>query len=365
MKAERLKPVQVMTMIVGSILSVDILMVQRQMVLIANQDAWLALFLGGVLTLVVGLLVYKLVAMHPTADLPQIYLNVGGEFFGRVLLIPNMIYGVLYTGFSLRIFAQALKTFLLNKTPTYAIVVLMIIVVAYAVYNGIYTIGGLIDILFPMCLLTVIILSLLSLQQINPIYIKPILYDNTKGVLKGIIPGERMFTGYGLFAYLYCHVDKPDKTLKWYLIGIMIPIFLYVTLTVLSIMAFNTDSIVSLVYPTLTLSKSIEFPTTFLERLEAFIAVLWIGIVFMSLVMFYYSVCRDLIVFLKMGKKAERVLPFALIPLITFISLMIGLELTVIDIFDKIKVLHTISIPIIIPIAIILTVIKRKRSNAK
>jgi len=105
MKADRPSPVQAMTITVAAIFGVDFLIVQNTMVSIAQQDAWISLLLGGIVTVLSAMNMYYLATLYPDKDLPQIIIHVGGKFLGRILLLFISLYILLYAGLSVRIFA--------------------------------------------------------------------------------------------------------------------------------------------------------------------------------------------------------------------------------------------------------------------
>ena len=131
MKNEKLTSSQIFVIAVFSILGVDILVVPHDMVLLAEQDAWISLILGGLLLFIGAIPLLYLLNIYPDKDLPQIFLQVAGKWMDRILLIPINLFVVVYAGMSTRIFAQALKLFLVDKTPIWVIAISLIIVAAY------------------------------------------------------------------------------------------------------------------------------------------------------------------------------------------------------------------------------------------
>jgi len=361
MKDERLSSVQIMTLMFGAILGVDILIVQQKIVSTAMQDAWISLLIAGLLAVASCLIFYYLATLYPDMDLPEITLHLGGKFLGRLFLSPILIYHILYTGLSARIFAQALLMFLLDRTPIYAIVLLMILVVLYAVNKGIYAIGGINDVMFPLCEVTIILLIFMSLQQADASYLKPVLFENTGNVLRGIFPGYTALTGFSIITYVYRYTQKSKDSLKWTVIGAGIPILEYIALTVVTIMVFSAQGVMSLLYPTLTLSKSIEFPGTFLERLESFIAILWIGIVFLSLVLFSFASVRNFSAFLGLKQKHYRYVVLGHFPLLLLIALLPESGVKVLDYFDKIKYLQVTISGILVPLLTVYAHFKKRK----
>ncbi len=363
MKEERLMPPQVMTLTACGILGIDILIVQRDMVGVAGQDAWISLILGGMTAMILGSVCYYLAHLYPEMDLPQILLHIFGDFFGRIILLPFIVYDVLYLGMSLRIFAQALKMFLLSATPMLPIVVLILLAAGYAVCKGVFAIGGIMDIIFPLCAVTILGILLMPMNQIHLSNLKPILYKNTGNVVKGILTGYQQFTGYGTIAYFYCYTQKTKGTFKWYLAGLGIPIFLYIALTLITIMVFGPTDIGYLTYPTLTLAKSIEIPGTFLERAESFAAILWINIVFVSVALLLFRTKRNFLELLHMKTKHQNYVIWGIALLLIGIALFIRSGTEAISFFSKIKKSSRIFGLLIFPFITAMGYIKKRRET--
>lgn len=365
-KADTLRPSQVMSIVAIAAMGVDLLMVQNTMVSYAGRDAWISLLLGGFLGIFFGGFMYYLANLYPDKDLPQIFVEVAGKYIGRLLIIPLLIYVLFHTGLSIRIFAQTLLMFLLDRTPIFAIVILMVIVVVYTVYKGIYTLSGVIDIIFPFAIVTVTMLILLSFQQAEFDFIKPVLYNNYPKVLRGSFLGLVQFTGFGHITYVLCYAHGSKISWKWYVTGAGIPIVLYVALTIVTIMAFNPMGVISLTFPTLTLSKSIEFPVTFLERLESFVAMLWISIAFGSISLFTFSSVRNFVALFNIrNEKFVKLATVIHIPLLTIVALAVKSGLKVIEYYFKLNyVLAALTIVIFPAITIIAAFKKRREGKA-
>jgi spore germination protein len=363
MKPDRLNPRQAMTLTAASILSVDILKVQQEIVKIAHQDAWFSLILGGLLAIAAGMVSYFLASLYPDKDLPEIYIEAAGNFVGRIFLLAVSIYMLLYLGFSLRIFTMALKMFLLDRTPMYALVIFMALTVGYGVFKGIYTIGGIVDTIFPFTIITIAAIIMLSIPQGDFIYLKPVLFDNTEGILKSIIPSFQNLNGYGMILYIYSYSEKTKSSFFWYMTGILIAIAAYVSLTAVSIAVFGPKDVITLIYPTLTLLKAIEFPATFLERLESFAVVLWIGIVYISAVLFYFASTRNLMVLFGIKRKYYKYAVWAQIPVIVFIAMSVESGLMVFHYAHEAKILQAFLWLIITPLVTVVAFIKKKRSK--
>ncbi len=149
MKNNKLLPIQILTLTSSNMLTVNLLTIQQGLVSVAKQDAWISMLLGTVIGLVGALLMYYLSTINQGLDLPEMTLHIGGNWFGRLLLSISVVYVLIYSGLTIRVFVQALQLFLIDRTPMLVISIIMIIVIVCVVSKGIETIAGVIDILFP------------------------------------------------------------------------------------------------------------------------------------------------------------------------------------------------------------------------
>ncbi|HHY83082.1 MAG TPA: endospore germination permease [Clostridiales bacterium] len=359
MKTDTLKPSQVMTILAVASLGIDILIEQNSMVSYAGRDAWISLLLGGITGILFGSIMYFLASAYPGKSFPEIAVDICGRFIGRLFMLPVLIYILLHAGLSINIFAQTIKMFLLDRTPMYAIVAVMAAVAVYAVYKGIFTLSGVIDIIFPLAVITIAALILISLQQAEVENIFPILYKSHMKVLRGSFFGLLHFPGFGHVAYLLCYAQDSKVSIKWYIIGTAIPVVLATALTLVTIMVFNPLGIESLLFPTLTLSKSIEFPVTFLERLESIVAVLWISIAFGSISLFTFVSVQNFLIFF--GRKSEKYVTLAHFPLLMIVALFIKNGMKVIEYYLELKYLLAAFVFIFSPMLAVLSVFQKRR----
>ncbi|WHH61619.1 endospore germination permease [Petroclostridium sp. X23] len=352
---------QIMTLTASTILSVRLLMISQELAVIAKQDAWISVFLGGLLASFIGLLIYFMYRLYPGKDLPEVFIEIGGNFFGRIMLIPLMIYVLSLPGITVRIFAELMKIFLLDRTPDIAVIIFIVLVVCSVVKRDIYSIAGLIDILFPIMIVMLMSIILLSIQQVDMSRIKPILFRNTDNVLKGVLPGYSVYIGYAVISYILRYSIEQKGTLKWYLVGLGIPVLLTTVITFVTMAAFGPLTTEKMMYPVASLAKSIEFPVTLLERLEVLIIVAWISVVFTSVVMYCFMSVRNFTVMFGIQPKHQKYVAYAHIPMLVIISLASSNVLETIRFQKYIEQLEMTAAFGFTPILFIVTLIKKRK----
>ncbi|MGI6777269.1 MAG: GerAB/ArcD/ProY family transporter [Acetivibrionales bacterium] len=366
MRANKLAPVQILTITVSSAFGVRVLTAQYDTVSVAGRDGWISMGLGGLFILLSAVLVFfPLARIHPDMDLPMIIIDVFGKIIGRIFLIPLTLYFLLCISFSLRIFVHAIELFLLSETPISFIVIVSTLCVVYVVSLGINVIGTSVDFMFPVYLLTILFLIAASIPQIKIINLEPLLYNNTIGVLKGIGPAFDSMIGYESILYFLCYTLSSKNTRKWYIIGLIISAFLYTTLTFVTISVFGPEEIKRMVFPTLVLSQAIEFPVTLLERLEAFVAIIWISGVFSWLILFVFASTRNFIVFLSIKPRYEKYITYAHIPILYFIAMFPESGLEAIEYLSLTKYLRVALTLGFITVLYIAAIIKKRSVHNK
>lgn len=361
MENSRLLPVQALTITASTMLGVSILTVQQNLTSIANRDAWISMLLGGIVGIIAALLIYYLSKHNPKHDLPEMTLSLGGSIVGRLLLIPLIAYVFLDAGVTIRVFAQALKMFLLDRTPVSVICLIMIIVLISVASKGIDVVAGAIDILFPFFITALIFLIALSFTQSDIMNVRPVLYENTINVIKGILPAYGTLIGYGSIAYIMKYVKEPKKVLKWFLLGFGISIILYILLTLVAILIFGSQETQQLMFPTLFLSKSVQLGGTFLERLEAFMVVIWIPAVFTSVGIFTFASVRNFSVLFSIKPRYHKYVAYAHIPLLFFTALYSKNELHALEYMRIIDYLGIFLGIVFVPLLVVLTLIRKRR----
>ncbi|NLJ40856.1 MAG: endospore germination permease [Clostridiales bacterium] len=360
MRTKKLAPWQIMVLTVSGILGVDILIVQHNMVSAAGVDGWISLTIGGMVIFAASIPVIYLMRLYPDKDVPQITIEVLGKWMGRLALIPLTVFSIVYAGLSARIIGQVLKMFLLDKTPMTVIVVSMVAAVIYLVDKGVYTLAAVVDIIFPMYMTALILLVVFSVPQANLANIRPVLFRNAGKTAGAIIPGIYNFTGYGTIPYFMCHLKSKKLAVKPYIIGLGIPVLLYIILTVITTMVFGETTLRAILYPILNLSKAIEFKSGILDRLESFMALFWIPMVFASIVIFTYISVRKISEIFSIKGKGKKYTSYTLLFLLPAVAMIIPKDLNVLETYNNLKHVGIFYISIFYPILALVAGVKKR-----
>jgi len=303
MKNKKLSPSHAFTLTGAAILGTRVLELPYTAAVVAGNDGWISTLLAGILSIISGLILFKLVTLYPDKDLPQIVQEIGGKYLGKVLLIPLIVYTLLVPGFTIREFSGEVKILLLDKTPISVIMFILLLVIVLTLKKGITVLASCVDIVFPI-LIVVLILSLaLSSTQAELVNIKPILFENTGNVLKGTLSTYGAYTGYGMITYVACHISDRKNLFKWFIAAQIVTGILITSMVLITLLVFGPTEIKTLVYPLLSLVKAVEFPATLFERLEILMVFTWIPSVFSASSIFCFASVRNILVLFNLESK--------------------------------------------------------------
>lgn len=362
---DNLRPVQIFPMTVAVFLGINMFTIHHKLIGTAGQDMWISVIIGGIITYLYSLPLYYIARQYPGNDFPEITMRLLGKIFGRIVLVPLTVFFITYAGLGLRAFTQVVRVFLLDRTPTFAVILLMCIVVVFTINKGIFTICNMTDILFPVFLTALIIFMLFSVKNADISRMEPILHDNTAGLLKSIMPAVRSFAGYGVIAYILRYMSTMKKTFKWFTLGMSLSFFLITAAVIITLLNFGPEEIKTMVYPFLALSKTVELPNTLVERLEGFIVIIWIPISFITVTIFTFMSVRNVAEIFRITPENMKIVTYLFLPILLFIAMYASNSLETLEYLEYNMTLGTILASSLVPALLVITLVKRRRkSNA-
>lgn len=361
MMRDRLESVSIMAIVVHGMIGIRLLTLPRDVVQHAGTDAWISMLLASVITFITGYAFYWIGLKYPGLNFSQINEKVLGKFLGKFCLVVIGVYTLSSTAMLTRDFADTMDIFLLDFTPDWVIIIIIISACTYCVSAGVKTLSTVFDITFPLILITVIALLGLSTSAADPKNLLPVFQKGAVPVLKGTLEIIDPVLTTGVVGYLLPYFIKPESIKKWMFIGITIGSLIYLIIITLCIMVFGSNEVKYLVFPTLTLTKSIQLTVQIFERAESMLMVAWIPITFTTLVEFYFvSVLNFKALF---NIKKDRAIIYALAPISVILALLPGPITSVFRYLSYNAALAQVLNLIYIPLFTLVVFIKTRRKS--
>ena len=282
-------------------------------------DVWISVILGGVLTIIAGVVMVKLSQQFPQKTFYQYSNEIVGKWVGGLLSLVIICYFLITSGYQVRSMVEVIRYLLLEGTPTWAITMIFMWVGLYLIIGGINPIARLFEIILPLTVIFFLVVAFMSIKIFEIDNMRPVLGEGVIPVLKGVKTTALAFTGPEIMLLLIPFMNQPKKAVKALLVGVSIPLIIYVITVVMVIGALSVDGVVTRTWPTLDLIRSFEVAGLIFERFESLLLVVWIMQIFASFTISYYAAALGLA---QLSKKSIHPFMFGLLPIIYIIAMI-------------------------------------------
>jgi spore germination protein len=288
---DKLKGINMVSILINALIGIRIITLPRDVTKYAKNDAWISMIIMYFVILATAYAFYWIALQYPGLNFSQINEVVLGKVIGKIIMVVIATYIISSLGLSLRVFAESLRLFLLDRTPLNLIMIIMILTVVMCLRSGIKTTIIVFDILLPIVLLFIFFLAILPINATDPKNLLPVLHNGIKPVLRGAREIVDPVIACGIIGYVlpYFKPTKKKSMIKYIFISITLSSFIYLTILVLVIMVFGINEIQHLMFPTITMYKAIALPTQFFERAEAIFITVWIPSTFTTLCIYFLA----------------------------------------------------------------------------
>lgn len=294
---DKISSSQALVILVNYILATGILTLPRESVeKVKTPDVWISVFIGGIIAMIAGIIIVKLSQRFPEKTFYQYNQKIVGKWLGWILSLLIISYFFTISAFEVRTMAEVTSLFLLEGTPTWAIILPFMWVGLYLVSCGINSIARLFEIIFPITFVIFLLVAFLSFGIFEIDNLRPVLGLGVIPMLKGIKTATLAFLGPEIMLLLVAFMKPADKTkaVKIVLVGLIIPLIFYVITVVMVIGALSIEGVVTRTWPTIELMRSFEIPGLIFERFESFLLVIWIMQIFATFTITYYAAALGL-----------------------------------------------------------------------
>ncbi|MBB3113056.1 spore germination protein KB [Paenibacillus phyllosphaerae] len=162
----------------------------------ADRDAWMATLIAMIAGLaLLAFVTLPIQHMEPRKNLVEILKSYLGRYVGTALAFTYILYFCYKSVRNVREYGDLMIIYMLPNTPLFAIMLILVLLSGYAVYQGVEVFFRLTEILLPIILLIYItlIIMLTSSELMDLSRLQPMLEKGIKPVVKAAIPGVISF----------------------------------------------------------------------------------------------------------------------------------------------------------------------------
>lgn len=286
---------------------------------VKTPDAWISVILGGLVSIILALIIAKLCERFPNKSFYQYSQDIIGKWLGSLLSLIVIVHFLMFSSLEIRIMAETTGLFLLQGTPTWAIIMPFIWIGIYLVLGGINAVARLLEIIFPITVLFFLLVMFLGLKIFQLDNLRPVLGMGIVPIIKGVTTTTLSYSGYEIILVIFMMMQEQDQIKKAVLIGIGIPLIFYAVIVVMVVGALSVDGVLTQTWPVLTFIRSFEITGLFFERFDSLLLVIWIMQLFSSFIVFYYAASMGLA---QLTRKDIRLFNWALIPIVYIIAML-------------------------------------------
>jgi spore germination protein (amino acid permease) len=274
--------------LVATVVGIGVFSYPRQLADVIGTDAWLETFFIGALSLLIIRLIWKIESINNYMEFTSlIKRNFGGVFGGIVLMVfsGTMIF---YVALSMRTFVEVIKMYLLEKTPTEFLLVITILCGIYLVRGGIGSVIKFNEVALWMMFIPVIFILLLALKLGDYTNVFPILHNKPINYIYSLKYTAFSFSGIEILFLIIPFLRNREKSKKIMDRGIIFITLFYALVTVMVLAILSKEHTKMLIWPTITMIKSLDVPGAFIERWDGIVMALWVLFYFTSFSNLYF-----------------------------------------------------------------------------
>ncbi|OMF38340.1 spore gernimation protein [Paenibacillus sp. FSL H8-0548] len=326
---------------------------------VETPDIWLSVIIGGLVAIAAGIIMAVLSRSHAGKTVFQYNQVLLGKWIGGFLGLCFVVYFFTTSAYQLRAMAEVTGLFLLEGTPSWAIMMVFMWVSLYLMIGGINPIARLFEIILPLTIVIYLLVMFMSLRIFEWDNLRPFLGQGLMPVLAGVKSTSLSFLGVEVILVLTAFMNTPDKSIKAVVYGTAIPLLLYLLTVIVVIGGLSLEGVLTRAWPTLDLIRSYEFPGLIFERFESLLLVIWIMQIYSTFTITYFVAALGIS---QIFKVSIRKCLYILLPIVFIIS---TLPQNINVLFKLGDLLGQTALYLFLPIPILLLLLTkwRKRSN--
>lgn len=268
--------------LVSMIVGVGILTLPRTLAsAVGTPDGWMSIIISAAINMLFVYLIVKLHRNFPNLTFLQFICSSSiGKWIGKPLAVLFTIYFLFFLGYEARVLSVMVRMYLLDRTPSEVIVLLIFLTTTYAVTKGVQGIVHLNLLFFPFLLAGLIVLIIFNFPEAQFDAIRPIAAEGFTPILMGVQETLFSFLGIEILFFLLAFMKLKDMKAVSLNLGIAVVTSLYVVITLLCYAVLSLEATEIFVFPVANLVREVELIKGVIERYEPLFITVWIMTIF-------------------------------------------------------------------------------------
>jgi spore germination protein KB len=235
------------------------------------------MLVAGGIGIALTFLVVHLSILHPNQTLTQFSQALLGKWLWRLIVLPYLIAWYTLSAYLLRSFTSFLQPILIDRTPLWMIMILLLSLTVYLTYSAAITgIGRLCQIVGPIMILVLIGSFMLNAGNVDWHHLLPVYADSGwVNIVKGSIRPAMWFSGPFTLLVIVAFMQNPQKALFKSMLGVGITVLMVFISTLMVLLVFGPNLAAKIRFSYFLYVRTIDI-LNFIQNLDIFIIFVWI-----------------------------------------------------------------------------------------
>lgn len=241
-----------------------------------GNDGWLVTIIAGLICYIVLKMIWVIIKKNDFNHFSYLVRDRMGRIIGDLFMLLIAVYQLIAISLGMRTFVEVVKMYLLQKTPTEFLLMITILTGTYLIRGGLGSLVkfnevALMVMFIPMFIILLFLLNITDFTNLLPVFNNP--PDN---YIKGLVGSTFSFGGLCISFIIIPFLKDKEEGSRVIRRSIIFITFFYTLISVLTIAVFSKYAAKDILWPTITMIKSINLPGTFVERWDGVVIALWI-----------------------------------------------------------------------------------------
>ncbi|MCH3964264.1 MAG: spore germination protein [Clostridium sp.] len=255
----KITPYQLLCILTGTVIGVGLLSLPNEVTEIARQNGWISVIVGGIYPLYMVCIACILQNKFPEKNILQLSKKFFGNFIGNFLNIIFMLNFIIYTTTIASGLTILLATFIMSFMSPIKLLIFVIFLGAISSYSGLKPLASINELIFVITIV-VCLISLVALGKGKILNVLPVFDLDVKSLLSASFKSYFSYGGTEIIFLLYPLLSDKKNFKSYAVIAVLFIIFLYSSITFLTIYYCGIDLIKKSFWAILISTKSIEIP---------------------------------------------------------------------------------------------------------
>ncbi|MCM3717792.1 GerAB/ArcD/ProY family transporter [Fictibacillus phosphorivorans] len=252
-----------------------------------QQDGWMSLLVAGVLAQGILIILVALSRTSPKETFYELNHRLLGTFLGKIVNILYILYFISFSLLLMILVSDVINTWILHRTPKWAIILLLLIATTYIAKEQILTISRTF-LFFSILFIGLIILLFMVYPQDNHFgRMLPMGSKDFTEIVKASPDAFVSLIGFEIILFIMPFIKNPKKSLLVLTFANLFTVLLYVFLFITCVITFSGAQFSLIQEPLLYLFRGLSFH--FVERIDIIFLSFWIVPISTTLVVQLYN----------------------------------------------------------------------------